>query len=92
MVFALYFLTQEINCGDLWAMAEQQKMILRRPQVLALVGMSQSAMYALIADGEFPRPIVLSGRSSRRPAVGWVSSEIQAWIDERISRRDSYNT
>lgn len=41
-------------------MAEQQKVILRRAQVLALVGMSQSAMYALIADGEFPRPITLS--------------------------------
>ena len=70
---------------------QQQKVILRRAQVLALVGMSQSAMYALIADGEFPRPITLSGRSSRRPAVGWLSSEIQEWIDERISRRDLQN-
>lgn len=72
-------------------MAEQQKAILRRAQVLALVGMSQSAMYALIADGEFPRPVNLSGRSSRRPAVGWVSSEVQDWIAERISLRDTRN-
>lgn len=70
-------------------MVEQQKVILRRAQVLALVGMSQSAMYALIADGEFPRPITLSGRSSRRPAVGWVSTEIRTWIDDRIAMRDS---
>lgn len=74
--------------GGLQTMAEQQKVILRRAQVLALVGMSQSAMYALIADGEFPRPITLSGRSSRRPAVGWVSTEIMAWIEERITLRD----
>ena len=70
-------------------MAEQQKVILRRAQVLDLVGISQSAMYSLIADGEFPRPITLSGRSSRRPAVGWVSTEVLAWIEERIAMRDS---
>lgn len=70
-------------------MVEQQKVILRRSQVLDLVGLSQSAMYRLIANGDFPRPIILSGRTSGRPAVGWVSTEVLAWIEERIAMRDS---
>ena len=58
--------------------------ILRRPQVEARTGLSRSTIYQRIKDGTFPRPISLGMR-----AVGWLDSEITAWLAERIkaSRR-----
>jgi len=54
--------------------------ILRLPQVLDIVGLSRSTIYAKIKAGEFPPQIRLSKRSS-----GWIHSEIQSWIDERVA-------
>jgi prophage regulatory protein len=65
------------------------KSVFRRAQVLSVTGLCSSNLYALIAAGEFPRPITLSGVSSRRPAVGWINSEVQAWIEQRIAQRDA---
>jgi prophage regulatory protein len=56
--------------------------ILRRRQVEARVGLRRSAIYAAIAAGSFPKPIAIGVR-----AVGWLSADIDAWIDARI--RDS---
>jgi prophage regulatory protein len=53
--------------------------ILRRPQVEARTGLSRSTIYARIQDGTFPRPILLGSR-----AVGWISNEIDGWLDQRI--------
>ncbi len=54
--------------------------ILRRKQVEKRVGLSRSTIYAKIAAGEFLAPIVLSAR-----AVGWLESDINAWIKSRIT-------
>ncbi len=54
--------------------------ILRRKQVEKRVGLSRSTIYAKIAAGEFPAPIALSAR-----AVGWLESDIIAWIESRIT-------
>lgn len=54
--------------------------ILRRKQVEKRVGLSRSTIYAKIANGEFPAPIALSAR-----AVGWLESDIIAWIESRIT-------
>lgn len=58
--------------------AEQK--ILRRNQVLARINLSKSQLYALIAANQFPAAIRLSAR-----AVGWLESEINNWITERIA-------
>ena len=60
--------------------------ILRLPSVKAVTGLSRSTIYSRIAEGRFPAPIALGGR-----AIGWLESEIQRWIEERIqeSRHDS---
>jgi prophage regulatory protein len=55
--------------------------ILRLRQVMARVGRSRSGIYQLIALGEFPKSIKLGAR-----AVGWLESEIDEWILERVNR------
>jgi prophage regulatory protein len=53
--------------------------ILRLPAVKASVGLSRSTIYLRIAEGTFPRPVSLGGR-----AVGWLQSEIEGWMHQRI--------
>lgn len=53
--------------------------ILRLPLVRARTGLSRSTIYLKISEGTFPAPISLGERS-----VGWIESEVDAWIAERI--------
>ncbi len=53
--------------------------ILRLRGVLARTGMSRSMVYDLMVKKQFPAPINLGAR-----AVGWVESEIDTWIVERV--------
>jgi prophage regulatory protein len=55
--------------------------ILRRKQVEARTGLSRSTIYARIKEGTFPKPINLGAR-----AVGWVESEIQAFLEYQIKQ------
>lgn len=54
--------------------------ILRLPAVKTRTGLARSTIYLRIAEGTFPKPVALGGRS-----VGWVESEIQQWVEQRIS-------
>lgn len=58
--------------------------ILKLPKVQTMTGLSRSAIYAKAAKGLFPTPILLGSRS-----VGWLESEITAWIDQRIKQTRS---
>ena len=53
--------------------------ILRFPEVKALSGLSRSTIYLRIAEGLFPKPILLGRRM-----VGWRESEIAAINAARI--------
>jgi prophage regulatory protein len=56
--------------------------ILRFPRVKERVGgLSKSWIYQEITKGRFPTPIKLGGR-----AVGWLQSEVDAWLSDRIER------
>jgi len=54
--------------------------ILRRAQVQARTGLSRSTIYQYIQDGHFPAPLQLGPR-----AVGWLESEVSAWIAGQTS-------
>lgn len=54
--------------------------IIRMPSVKARTGLSRSSIYSFIKSGRFPQHVSLGGK----PAVGWVSSEIDARIEARI--------
>jgi prophage regulatory protein len=52
---------------------------LRLPTVIARTGLSRSTIYEQMAQGRFPRPVGLGPR-----AVGWLESEVNAWLTARI--------
>lgn len=54
--------------------------ILRLPAVKARTGLSRSTIYLRVSESTFPKPVSLGGR-----AVGWIESEIQQWLEQRIA-------
>ena len=58
--------------------------ILRLTDVKARTGLSRSTIYLNISRNLFPKHINLGGR-----CVGWLESEIDAWILARISQSRS---
>ncbi len=54
--------------------------ILRLPAVLNRTGLSRSTVYLMISRDEFPKPVSLGER-----AVGWIESEINQWLEDRIA-------
>lgn len=61
----------------------QPSRLLRLTDVKARTGKSTSSIYEAIAVGTFPRPVKVGPRTS-----AWVESEIDAWIEARISERN----
>jgi len=57
--------------------------ILRRREVEVRTGLSRSSIYKRINMGTFPKQISLGGKS-----VGWVESEIDNFLADRIAERD----
>jgi len=59
--------------------------LMRISDVTKKTGISRSYLYQLSKEGLFPKSVSLvSGGTS----VAWVASEVQDWIDTRISERD----
>jgi len=54
---------------------------LNKDVVLALVGMSRSAWYRLIAEGKAPQPLRFGRRCSR-----WLAADIQAFLARRAEQ------
>ena len=54
----------------------------RKKAVVALTGLSATTLWRLTRRGEFPEPIRLSAG-----AVGWLDSEISAWLADRAASR-----
>jgi prophage regulatory protein len=43
------------------------------------VGLSRTAIYKLIAEGQFPRQVCIGPRT-----VAWCLDDLEAWIEQRI--------
>ena len=56
----------------------------RKKGVVALTGLSATTLWRLTRRGEFPKPIRLSAG-----AVGWLDTEIMAWLAERVAARNA---
>lgn len=68
--------------------------ILRRKQLEARTGLSRSSIYARLRynpkrpgdyDPTFPKPIKL-GANTKAKAVGWIESEIDAWLTAQVEK------
>ena len=57
--------------------------ILRLPTVKAITGLSRSTIYLRMSESSFPRQVNLGSR-----AVGWLASEIDHWIEEKLVSRN----
>ena len=62
-----------------------QNRILRRHQVQEQIGLSRSAIYHMMSEGDFPLPIKLGKR-----AVGWKQQDIIDWLDNRKHTRHAF--
>lgn len=58
--------------------------ILRLPMVCLATGLKRSMIYQLEAEQRFPHRIKIGTR-----AVGWIESEVQAWLAQRIEESRS---
>jgi prophage regulatory protein len=61
--------------------------ILRKRAVLEKTGLSNSTLYDRISKELFPKPISLGGR-----AVGWLQTELEAWIAEQVRKSRTHAT
>ena len=52
--------------------------VIRKPELLEILGVSSASLHRWIADGRFPRAIKLGPNS-----VGWRVSEVQDWLATR---------
>ena len=57
--------------------------IIRLRDVMSATGLARSTIYKFISESGFPKPVSLGDR-----CVGWVESEVNDWILERIGERD----
>lgn len=84
--------TYNIETMPIETSALSPQKINRLKQVIALTGLSRSTIYDRINpkskryDASFPKSIKL-GSALQVGAVGWIESEIQAWIKQRIAER-----
>ena len=62
--------------------------ILRRHEVVHIVGLKRSSIYRLMGLGEFPRPVRLT-KSGK--AVGWKMSAVERWIESRTAATGAEN-
>ena len=60
--------------------------LLRLPEVRQKVGLSRSAIYKLIAEGQFPRQIAIGPRT-----VAWCQEDLERWIEARLNPPDPAN-
>tara|TARA_R110000796_G_scaffold252464_1_gene386935 strand:- start:7895 stop:8116 length:222 start_codon:yes stop_codon:yes gene_type:complete len=61
--------------------ANDMAILLKRPEVRKRTTLSDSSLYRLIENGEFPRPIQLNPNGR---AVAWLENEVETWIEQRI--------
>lgn len=84
-------LSEQNQTGSLGSFQNQQvpqnpMRILRLPEVVERVGLKRASIYQHMGQGTFPKQIALGER-----AVGWIESEIEAWLTAKVLARKTSN-
>jgi|CXWL01.1.fsa_nt_gi prophage regulatory protein len=67
--------------GDQQAIGGKPSRLIRLPEVKLRVGLARSTIYRKMEEGTFPR-----SRSISAKCAVWVEVEVQAWIDDIVTR------
>ncbi len=59
-------------------------LMLRKAQLPMFTGLQRSSIDRMIAEGRFPRPVLITGKS-----VAWLGSEVAQWQLDRKAERDA---
>ena len=68
-------------------MTNVQDKLLRKKEVLEMVSITNSTMYRMINNGQFPRPLRLNNENMDS-GVRWKLSEINEFIDTRFRNNE----
>ena len=64
---------------------DARRRVMRINEVMDFTGLSRSGIYSRASEGLFPQSIpLMPGGTSK----GWLSDEIEAWLDSCIEARD----
>ncbi|MEQ9888226.1 helix-turn-helix transcriptional regulator [Pectobacterium zantedeschiae] len=58
--------------------------LIRMSETMRRTGYGKAWLYKLISQERFPKPVKIGSRS-----IAFVESEVNEWIEQRISERDS---
>ncbi|TDV04959.1 AlpA family transcriptional regulator [Paraburkholderia caballeronis] len=57
---------------------------IRLKEVIQKVGLGESTIYRMIAEGRFPRPFEIVPKRN-----AWIESDIDDWLAERAGKREA---
>jgi prophage regulatory protein len=63
-------------------MDETKERVIRKPELLAMIGLSDPTIWRMEKNGKFPKRLRLGGNS-----CGWLLSEIMGWMEQRAADR-----
>ena len=63
-------------------MTDKKERFIKLDEVIYRTGLKTTSIYTLMNQGRFPKNIKLTN-----DRVGWLESDIDRWIDERIKAR-----
>ena len=66
---------------------ETEDRILRKPELMTKLGLSDATIWRRERLGQFPKRISLGGKS-----VGWFESEVNAWLQAKKDARGGGQT
>ena len=67
-------------------MDKTKERVIRKPELLAIIGLSDPTIWRMEKDGRFPKRLRLGGNS-----CGWLESEVDGWLKERAAARTEDN-
>lgn len=62
--------------------------LIRLQEVIRMTGLSRSSVYRLIGAGSFPQPVPLTDSQERSAPIGFLLSEVKAWVRQRLKARN----
>lgn len=60
----------------------KDRRILRKPDLISMVRLSDTTIWRMERAGKFPKRIRLGGQS-----VGWFQHEVNSWLDQKAAAR-----